>query len=84
GLNATGGPQQPKFNFSMGDDGGSNNGNNQVLNYMDKDYNYKNNDIVQRDDLSIFDVISNRYSTSGMRRLFGDGESSEAPSPDAM
>jgi len=84
GLNAAGGPQQPKFNFSLGDDGAGGNANGQVLNYMDKDYNYKNNDIVQRDDLSIFDVISNRYSTSGMRRLFGDGQSSEAPSPDAM
>lgn len=83
GMNAAG-PQQPKFSFNMGEDGGSNNGNTQTLNYMDKDYNYKNNDIVQRDDVSIFDVISNRYSTSGMRRLFGDGQSSEAPSPDAM
>ncbi len=42
--------------------------------YMDKKYDYSEtqNDIVERDDVSIWQVISNRYTTSGLRRLFDD------------
>lgn len=43
-----------------------------VEEFMDKKYDYKGNDIVDREDVSIWDVISNRYNTSGMRRLFGE------------
>tara|TARA_R110000868_G_scaffold377142_7_gene642420 strand:+ start:1019 stop:3079 length:2061 start_codon:yes stop_codon:yes gene_type:complete len=42
--------------------------------YMEKKYDYSKaqNDIVERDDVSIWQVISNRYTTSGLRRLFDD------------
>ncbi|MBT7610262.1 MAG: hypothetical protein HN576_10930 [Bacteriovoracaceae bacterium] len=43
-----------------------------VKTFMAKDYNYKDNDIVDRDDVSIFQVISNRYNTSGLRLLFDE------------
>ncbi|TNE97704.1 MAG: hypothetical protein EP326_10980 [Deltaproteobacteria bacterium] len=44
--------------------------------FMDKSYNYaKNqNDIIDRDDVSIFQVITNRYNATGLQRLFGDEE----------
>lgn len=81
---AKSGPNMPKFNFSL--DGGSEStqNNTKVMEFMEKNYNYGKNDIVQREDISIFDVISNRYNISGMRRLFGDGKASEAASPDAL
>lgn len=55
------------FNLS-GDNGG---GNNQ-LDFKDKNYDYGENDIVKNDDSSIWQVISNRYTQSGLRRLFDD------------
>ena len=38
---------------------------------MKKKYKY-NNDIVNDKDVSIFKVISNRYSQSGLKRLFSE------------
>ena len=35
-----------------------------------KNYNYKDSDISKRPDTSIFDIISNRYVQSGLKRLF--------------
>lgn len=55
------------FNFNDGAQGG-NAGN--VVEYMDKKYNYKNSDINKDTGASIFEVISNRYIESGIRRLF--------------
>lgn len=43
-----------------------------ILNFMEKNYEYKGNDIVERDDVSLWQIISNRYTQSGLRRLFGE------------
>lgn len=55
------------FNFNDGPQG-ANGGN--VVEYMDKKYNFKNNDISKDNGISIFEIISNRYIESGIRRLF--------------
>lgn len=57
------------FNFNDGPQG-SNGGN--VVEYMDKKYNFKNNDISKDNGISIFEIISNRYIESGIRRLFDE------------
>ncbi len=56
------------FNFS-GDSAGS---STQTQNFPEKEknYNYKNNDISKKTDESIFNIISNRYIQSGLKRLF--------------
>ncbi|MBC97510.1 MAG: hypothetical protein CME63_07155 [Halobacteriovoraceae bacterium] len=48
-----------------------------VQTFMDKKYNYKNSDIVNRKDVSLWNVISKRYQTSGIKRLFDEGEDDE-------
>ncbi|MBK22798.1 MAG: hypothetical protein CME70_02240 [Halobacteriovorax sp.] len=40
--------------------------------FASKKYNYKDNDIVKNKGVSIWKVISSRYATSGVRRLFED------------
>lgn len=40
--------------------------------FMEQNYNYGGNDIVAREDISLWEVISYRYVNSGLRRLFGD------------
>lgn len=47
-------------------------GGGDILNFMEKNYEYNQNDIVQRDDVSLWQIISNRYTQSGLRRLFGE------------
>lgn len=37
-------------------------------------FNYTNDDVVTREDVSIWNVLSRRYNTTGLRRLFPDGE----------
>jgi hypothetical protein len=62
---------KPEFSFNLSDNapvGGS----ATTQNFMDKNYNYKENDIVKKPDTSIFDIISNRYIESGLKRLFDD------------
>ena len=57
------------FNFN----GDSANGSNvQAQNFPEaqKNYNYKDSDISKQPDTSIFDIISNRYIQSGLKRLF--------------
>ena len=57
------------FNFT----GDSANGSNvQAQNFPEaqKNYNYKDSDINKQPDTSIFDIISNRYIQSGLKRLF--------------
>ena len=57
----------PNFNY-VGDNAAN---GSQTQNFPDqKAYNYKNNDISKKDDASIFDIISNRYIQSGLKRLF--------------
>ncbi len=47
---------------------------NQVKSFMAKDYDYKGSDIVDNDNVSLWNVISKRYQTSGLKRLFGEEE----------
>jgi len=47
---------------------------------MNQQYDIKQNDIVDNKDESIWRVISNRYSQSGLRRLFDD-EATTTPAP---
>ena len=44
----------------------------QTQNFPDnsKNYNFKDNDISKNNDISIFEIISNRYIQSGLKRLF--------------
>lgn len=44
----------------------------QLAEAMNKDLDYGNNDINQGSKANIFDVLSNRYQRSGMRRLFDE------------
>ncbi|MBI2520874.1 MAG: hypothetical protein HYV97_10670 [Bdellovibrio sp.] len=59
------------FNFEL-DNGGSNaSGDARVMDgFMDKKFNFKDNDIVKNGDASIWQVISNRYTKSALPRLF--------------
>jgi hypothetical protein len=43
--------------------------------FMDKKYNYKENDIYKNKSASLWKILSNRYNTSGYLRLFEDKES---------
>lgn len=72
---------RPKANAKKADDmsffddwgsSSSGSGGGNILNFMEKNYEYKGNDIVQRDDVSLWQIISNRYTQSGLRRLFGE------------
>ncbi|MCF8060579.1 MAG: hypothetical protein K9K67_14855 [Bacteriovoracaceae bacterium] len=47
---------------------------NKVQTFMNKKYDYKGSDIVKRDDVSLWNVISRRYQTSGLKRLFGEDD----------
>jgi hypothetical protein len=62
---------KPEFSFNLSDNAPTGAGAT-TQNFMDKNYNYKENDIVKKPDASIFDVISNRYIESGLKRLFDD------------
>jgi hypothetical protein len=65
-----GSKKEDDYFFDFGGQGG---GAAQVLDgFMEQSYNYGGNDIVAREDVSLWDVISNRYVNSGLRRLFGD------------
>ncbi len=66
-----------KENNFVWNDSASGSGNANVQTFMDKEYKYKNSDIVNRKDVSLWNVISNRYQTSGVKRLFEDAEDSE-------
>ena len=58
-----------KYKFSWGDNGKA----GKVEEFAatdDNKYKYNQKQIVDNDSVSIWEVISNRYSTSGIRRLF--------------
>jgi hypothetical protein len=80
GLLGSKGGKQADFNFNF--DAGSGNENAEVVGeFMEQDYNYKGSDIVNRNDVSLWDVISNRYTTSGLKRLFGGEDDEQGSSP---
>jgi len=62
-----GGGDQFAFLNNAGNSGGKVSGG-----FAAKKYNYKDNDIVKNKGVSIWKVISSRYATSGVRRLFED------------
>lgn len=64
------GKEAPNFNFIGETNTNANGAQTQNFPEKEKNYNYKNNDISKRDDTSIFEIISNRYVQSGLRRLF--------------
>lgn len=57
------------YQLNLGDSGS---GGNKVENFMEKEYKMNASDIVNRDDIPIWTIISNRYTVSGLKRLFGD------------
>ncbi len=57
------------FQLNLGDSGAS---GNKVENFMEKEYKMNSSDIVNRDDVPIWTIISNRYTISGLKRLFGN------------
>lgn len=72
GLNNKKGPKvEPSINFGENMNAGAGSGA-VTQNFADKTYNYKENDIVKKPDVSIFEIISNRYVESGLKRLFDD------------
>lgn len=78
GLEAKKAGKKPGMDFSFAD-GGSNGSGGQVLgNFPEKNYNYKNSDIVTDDGANLFEIISNRYIQSGLKRLFDDGSPTES------
>lgn len=66
--------QKKKKNFDLDFGNNGESGGKIEDGFMDKSYDYaKNqNDIVERDDVSIFQVITNRYNATGLQRLFDD------------
>lgn len=58
------------MNFNFADEPVNGNGQTQNFPEPEKNYNYKNSDISKNSDVSIFEIISNRYIQSGLKRLF--------------
>jgi hypothetical protein len=61
------------LNFNFNDSANANSGGNNVE-FMEKKYNFKNNDISKDTGASIFEIISHRYIESGLNKLFDDKE----------
>jgi hypothetical protein len=74
GLGKKAAAEQAAGNFNFNGDSAAAGGSNNVE-YMDKNYKYKVNDITKDPGASIFEVISNRYLESGLRKLFDTEES---------
>lgn len=73
GLRNSKGSRKGGDDFAFLNSGGG--GGGKVMGAMEKkNYDYKDNDIVTNKGVSIWKVISARYSKSGMRRLFGDNK----------
>ncbi len=53
----------------------------QIAEVMNQDLDYGSNDINQGSKTNIFEVLSNRYQRSGMRRLFDEKGTTEADKP---
>lgn len=69
GQEVKGEEKKDDFDFGMGEASQSQTGN-RVENIMDKNFNYGENDIIKRKEQSIFKILSNRYISSGLKRLF--------------
>jgi hypothetical protein len=72
GLRAASSSKRGGDDFAFLNSGG---GSGKVMGAMEeKKYDYEDNDIVKNKGVSIWKVISARYSKSAMRRLFGDNK----------
>lgn len=58
------------MNFNLATENASTAGQVQSFPEMEKNYNYKDSDISKNSDSNLFDIISNRYIQSGLKRLF--------------
>lgn len=74
GLNAKKEKKKGNFDMNFGSDSPGNAGGQIVQDFPEKTYKYKNSDIVTDNSASIFEIISNRYVQSGLKRLFDDEE----------
>jgi len=72
-------PEEKKngMDFNFSDSSGGGNAPLVLENAPEKNYKYKNSDITTNESLSLFEIISNRYVQSGLKRLFDDGSSVE-------
>jgi hypothetical protein len=68
GMSAKKADAKDGFSLNLNGDGSA--GGNQNPNFPETQKNYKINDISKKADTSIFEIISNRYIQSGLRRLF--------------
>jgi hypothetical protein len=64
--------KKKRYDFSFSDDGKIISTGKTNKEFMNKKYDYKENDIITRDDVSIWKVITRRYNVSGLKRLFPD------------
>ncbi|MBC7428190.1 MAG: hypothetical protein H7336_06235 [Bacteriovorax sp.] len=72
GLGATK-EKKKGFDLNIGGESGGNSGGQVLGNFPEeKNYKFKNSDIVTDNTASIFEIISNRYIQSGLKRLFDD------------
>ena len=53
----------------------------EIAEVMGKEVDFGSNDINKTKDTNLFEVLSNRYQRSGMKRLFEDGKSAPADAP---
>lgn len=72
GLTNKGTKKEMEFNFMADNAGGAGPGGQVVQGFEEKTYKYKNSDIVPDENASLFEIISNRYVQSGLRRLFDE------------
>ncbi len=83
GLNNKSGEKKAGMDLNFGDSGAGGNGGQVIDNFPEKTYKYKNSDITTNESLSIFEIISNRYVQSGLKRLFDDGSTEVSTTPEA-
>jgi hypothetical protein len=74
GLNAVKTAKKNGIDLNFGSDSAGNSGGQVIGNFpeAEKNYKYKNSDIVTDNTASLFEIISNRYIQSGLKRLFDD------------
>lgn len=74
------GPAEEPLEFGMTDNQAAEQ-DGQIAEVMNQDLDYGSNDINQGSKTNIFEVLSNRYQRSGMRRLFDEKGTTEADKP---
>jgi hypothetical protein len=74
GLNAKAEKKKSAFSLNLGNEPPVQGGGVNVQDFSgeEKNYKYKNSDIASDNGASIFEIISNRYVQSGLKRLFRD------------